>query len=88
MHNVRIVFALFNADFSSLEALLLFELFDELSLVSTLPRFAVHAEMPIMIITNKIKQPQPDPQPQNQPLLIFSIFVDFDALGILSTAHH
>jgi hypothetical protein len=33
--------------------------------VSTLPRFAVHAEMPIMIITNKIKQPQPDPQPQN-----------------------
>jgi hypothetical protein len=36
------------------------------------PRFAVHAEMPIMIITNKIKQPQPDPQPQNQPLLNFT----------------
>jgi hypothetical protein len=35
--------------------------------------FAVHAEMPIMIITNKIKQPQPDPQPQNQPLLIFHL---------------
>jgi hypothetical protein len=33
---------------------------------------------PIMIITNKIKQPQPDPQPQNQPLLIF-----FDFLLIL-----